>query len=169
MEPGRAQDAVFAAFDPYRPSQLLRAVVEECTDYDCAVRQLSAGQLIDENYYIVAGTQPGEGCVISRDRTKAADVWRLDAGNASDPSGWYRLQTNYDHWEPVPTADDRRTPGYAMMDYLTQQGVTLPSLLAVLTTPPVFNDHTDYTALLDPAAGLYNSSLWTDPPALVEA
>ena len=151
------------------PSQLLRAVVEECADYACAVEKLSKGQLIDENYYIVAGTQPGEGAVIARDRTKAADVWSLDAGNASDPSGWYRLQTNYDHWQPVPKADDRRTPGYAMMDYLGQKRATLPNLLTVLTTPPVFNDHTDYTALLDPTIGYYNSSLWTDPPAAAAA
>lgn len=88
------------------------------------------------------------------------------AANASDPSGWYRLQTNYDHWQPVPAADDRRTPGRAMIDALGRaNGTRLPSLLAVLTTPPVFNDHTDYTALLDPTLGLYNSSLWTDPPA----
>ena len=67
------------------PSQLLRAVLEECADYACAVAALSAGQLIDENYYIVAGTRPGEGCVISRDRTKAADVWSLDAGDYTPP------------------------------------------------------------------------------------
>ena len=53
-----------------------------------------------------------------------------------------------------------------MIDALGRaNGTRLPSLLAVLTTPPVFNDHTDYTALLDPTLGLYNSSLWTDPPA----
>ena len=35
-------------------------------------------------------------------------MWSLDPAAAD---GWFRLETNYDHWNPVPTADDRRTPG----------------------------------------------------------
>ena len=38
------------------PSQLLRAVIEGCTDYACALAGLSAPPLIDESYYIVAGS-----------------------------------------------------------------------------------------------------------------
>mmetsp|Transcript_5716 Transcript_5716/g.11968 ORF Transcript_5716/g.11968 Transcript_5716/m.11968 type:complete len:408 (-) Transcript_5716:521-1744(-) len=141
------------------PSQLLRITLETCTDYDCAVSELSSKALIDENYYIVAGTASGQGAVIARGRTKADDVWRV---NASETAGWYRLQTNYDHWNPVPVADDRRTPGYAMMDWLGPSRATLSHLFDVLRTPPTFNGHTDYSALLDPRRGIYNSTVWLD-------
>jgi len=157
------------------PSQHLRGVLEQCDGFACAVPALAASPLIDENYYIVAGTAAGEGAVISRGREKAEDVWRLDAANASDPAGWYRLQTNYDHWNPVPKADDRRHPGYAMMDSLGRGGTDLGRLKALLMSPPVFNLHTDYSALIEPATGLYNSTVWLDAPnaaaatAVVEA
>jgi len=141
------------------PSQLLRTTLEKCTSFDCAISQLSSEPLIDENYYIVAGTAAGEGAVIARDRNKAEDIWRL---NASEPAGWYRLQTNYDHWNPVPVADDRRTPGYAMMDWLGPARATLPNLFDVMRTPPTFNAHTDYSALLDPRRGVYNSTVWLE-------
>jgi len=31
--------------------------------------------------------------------------------NTSAVDGWFRLITNYDHWETDPSYDDRRTPG----------------------------------------------------------
>lgn len=90
----------------------LRQVLETATSYDDAVDALSRSPQIDESYFIVAGAVAEQGAVIARGREKAVDVWRL---NSSEPDGWFRLQTNYDRWQPVPSADDRRTPGVASM------------------------------------------------------
>ena len=39
---------------------------------------------------IVAGTMPGEGAVLTRNREALDGVWRLDAGSGR----WFVLQTN---------------------------------------------------------------------------
>lgn len=110
-------------------------------------------------YYIVGGAAPGQGAVITRDRPKAHDVWSLEPGA---PGGWYRLQTNYDHWNPPPAADDRRNPGYKLMDAMGERGLSKQRLLDVMFTWPVFNHHTDFTALFLPHNSTYLSMVWTD-------
>merc|ERR1712228_853798 len=52
------------------------------------------------------GTKSGQGAVVTCDRDKVADVWRLDA----DAGRWYVLETNYDHYLPPGHNDDRRHP-----------------------------------------------------------
>ena len=139
------------------PSQHLRKVLEEASGYDDAVTKLAATPQIDENYFIVAGAKPGEGAVLSRGRERAVDIWRLAP---SQPGGWYRLQTNYDHWNPAPVADDRRTPGNALMHTLGQPGVSAHAMWGVITTWPIFNMHTDVSVVLVPAEDVYNSTIW---------
>jgi len=139
------------------PCHHLRMVLESARDFESAVTGLSKTPQIDENYFIVAGTKRAEGAVIARGREKAADVWRLDP---SEPTGWYRLQTNYDHWDPVPTADDRRHPGYKLMNDLTAARVAPASMWGVITTYPVFNSHTDFSLVSVPSLGLYNATTW---------
>lgn len=136
------------------PSQHLRRVFETESTFEGAISALSTGAQIDENYFIVAGAADGEGAVVARGRQKAEDVWRL---NASEPSGWFRLQTNYDHWNPVPTADDRRTPGVAHMNALGRSNVTVGSVRSVMSMWPTFNHHTDYQGVYDPRGGVYYS------------
>jgi N-acylethanolamine-hydrolysing acid amidase len=139
------------------PTQHLRIVLEATNDFEEAVHQLSTNAQVNENYFIVAGSSAGQGAIITRGREKADDVWRIDS---SKPAGWYRLQTNYDHWNPPPKADDRRTPGYALMNAMTPQGLTTSAMWSVITTFPVFNMHTDYSLIAVPARALYNSTVW---------
>ena len=115
------------------PSHHARRVFEQADSFDKAVKLFSAGDLIDEVYYIVGGAGPGEGVIITRDRLNTADVWRL-GGRGEDRNSWFRLQTNYDHWEHPPSSDDRRTPGDAHMVALGQRRVGVAGLLGVLTT-----------------------------------
>eukprot|EP00041_Stephanoeca_diplocostata_P009539 m.147257 g.147257 ORF g.147257 m.147257 type:complete len:443 (-) comp17783_c0_seq1:180-1508(-) len=146
------------------PSQNLRKVLEDTTadtTFDELVTALGSKDLIDEVYYITGGTKSKEGAVVARTRLGTADVWRLDTGNTAD--GWYRLQTNYDHWEPVPKADDRRTPGRAHMNALGRDHVGLPGMHSVMTAWPTFNHHTDYTGYFAAFNGTYESTVWTQP------
>jgi len=86
-------------------SFLTRDVLTLRNDYNAALNDLSNGVLIADVYYILAGTRPGQGAVITRNRQNATDVWQLNS-----PSQWYVLETNYDHWEQPPWFDDRVVP-----------------------------------------------------------
>jgi len=143
------------------PAQYMRQVLESGCEYEDAIKQLASKELIDEAYYIVAGAKTGQGAVISRNRNASDDIWNLNLTQA-DGKGWYRLETNYDHWQPVPVADDRRTPGYNSMDALGQNGISISAIKKVMTTWPVYNHHTDYTGIFIPANGTYMSQIWLD-------
>eukprot|EP00656_Telonema_subtile_P014881 TRINITY_DN17708_c0_g1_i1.p1 TRINITY_DN17708_c0_g1~~TRINITY_DN17708_c0_g1_i1.p1 ORF type:complete len:378 (+),score=93.02 TRINITY_DN17708_c0_g1_i1:187-1320(+) len=139
------------------PTQHIRKSLETPCNYSVGVERLSGTDMIDQGYFIVAGARPMEGGVLSRDRNDLKDYWAL---NGTDPDGWFRLQTNYDHWDPVPVADDRRTPGLAHMKALGQTNVSTDAVMTVMKTYPTYNWHTDYTCVLNPAEGLYESGVW---------
>eukprot|EP00971_Amphidinium_carterae_P151987 3012356-Amphidinium_carterae.1 len=132
-----------------------RAAFETVPDFAGAVKELSTGTTINGAYFTMAGTKAGEGIVITRGRYGAEDLW-----NMTEPGVW--LQTNYDHWKPVPDYDDRRTPGYKMMNALQQAGVNLSSLETVIHSWPLFNTHTDFQAIIVPKTGAYHTRWWDD-------
>ena len=142
------------------PTQLMRKALETIGSYSEAISPgsiLNKQPMVDDAYFIIAGSLKWEGGVMSRARKNAIDYWAM---NTTDSKGWYRLQTNYDHWNPVPVADDRRTPGRAHMDALGPSKITSDSIYQVMTTEPTYNFHTDYTAVMEPQSGLYMSGVW---------
>ena len=139
------------------PTQRIRQALEGGTDFGSAVTLLSSKPIVNEAYFVVGGVAAGEGVVIARDRNVAADRWYINASET-----FYRLETNYDRLEPVPTADDRRTPGNAHMDALGQAGVDAAGMLGVMKQWPTFNHHTDYTGVFSAANNIYNSMTWSD-------
>jgi len=130
---------------------LSRQVLQNDGDFNTALNDLSDDNLIADVYYILAGSKPGEGAVISRNRTDAADVWRLDS------SRWFEAQTNYDHWQQPPWFDNRVDPANNAMNSVGQQKISLDTLFQVLSTKPVLNLQTTYTILSCPATGEYTS------------
>jgi len=124
-------------------SFLIRNTLENAQSYKEALEVLSHTTFIAPSYIIIAGTKSGEGAVITRDRITARDVWTLDP-----PDRWFLVETNYDHWEPPPKDDDRRDPANQHMSKIGHQNISLDTLYSVLTTPPVLNDGTTYTALM---------------------
>ena len=139
--------------------------MELASDFDAAVSLLSAGELIDDIYYIVGGASSGQGVVVARDRNKPANTWKLGQPGTGDLDWWYRLETNYDHENPVPVADDRRTPGNAALRSLGQANLTkaVPGgLWTVMTHWPTFNQHTDYTVVMSASDLTYQSYTWIE-------
>ena len=139
------------------PSQRIRQALEGGADFASAVTLLSSKPIVNEAYFVVGGAAAGEGVVIARDRNIAADRWYINASET-----FYRLETNYDRLEPVPVADDRRTPGNAHMDTLGQAGVGAAGMLSVMKQWPTFNHHTDYTGVFSAANDMYTSMTWSD-------
>ena len=171
------------------PTQLMRKGLEQGGSYAAASAPtglLRATELVDEAYFIMAGVEADQGGVVTRARRDAVDMWTLKGSDPKVPSpscadlsrsattrpqprsevgscvsqGWYRLQTNYDHWNPVPKADDRRTPGDAHMDQLGEANLSHDTLFGLMTKEPTYNSHTDYTAVMEPATGYYRSGVW---------
>ncbi len=138
------------------PSQHMRKVLESAESFEAASMDLASADLINEVYYIVAGRGGNEGMVISRGRTPD------DNGPVKtlNDTAWFVAETNYDWWEPVPVADDRRTPIRANVAALTPAGVNASSIASVMHVWPTFNHHTDYTGVFSPSAGAYSSVTW---------
>ncbi|KAG8454269.1 hypothetical protein GDO86_000784, partial [Hymenochirus boettgeri] len=59
-------------------SWLIRDTLSNAQDFQAAALQLSKTPIIAEVYYIMAGTHPNEGVVITRNRNGPADIWPLD-------------------------------------------------------------------------------------------
>jgi len=125
-----------------------REVMENATNYAEAKALLESKELLAPVYFILGGTQRNEATIITRNRMDLADVWALESNNK-----WYMLETNYDHWEKPLFFDDRRTPGNICMKQLGQENISLKGLFNVLSTRPVLNKLTVYTALMQVDAG----------------
>jgi len=126
---------------------LARKAVEKQLTFEDAVKLLATTPLISPVYFILAGTKNNEGVVISRNRLSPDDLWYL-----APPDRWFIVQTNYDHWLPVPDDDNnRRNTAYKGMQNSGQKGMNAGIINNVLLTPPVLNKFTLYTALMTPS------------------
>jgi len=136
-----------------------RTVLENATSYASALKYIQTVPLIADVYYIVASGQPNEGgAVITRNQTTAVDSWILPGMN-SEGSAWFEVQTNYDHWKPLPWFDDRAVPAEESLSDIGQYSITMAQIAQnVLTVKPVLNQMTTYTAVM--AASNGTMSVW---------
>lgn len=130
-------------------------------NFEGVVEKLTYIPLIAACYFIIGGINPGEGAVITRDRKEAVQplsngVWRLN----SSPGQWYVLETNNDHWTKLPNIQppnsnkdsyDRQNTGDKTMNDIGQENMNPTALIKVLSTPPVYNQSTLYTAVMSAA------------------
>ncbi|KAK6168399.1 hypothetical protein SNE40_020941 [Patella caerulea] len=139
---------------------LTRGVMENSTSYNQARDVLSNTEMLAPAYFILGGTKSGEGCVITRAREKTLDIWEMTSAG-----GWYILETNYDHWTKPLFLDDRRTPANKCMRNMTQANVSVKGIFNVLSSKPVLNKLTTYTAVMEVSTGHLETYLanCTDP------
>uniref|UniRef100_A0A2K5E615 N-acylethanolamine-hydrolyzing acid amidase n=1 Tax=Aotus nancymaae TaxID=37293 RepID=A0A2K5E615_AOTNA len=141
------ENAIAALFRRHIPvSWLIRATLNESENFEAAVARLAKIPLIADVYYIVGGTSPQEGVVITRNRDGPADIWPLDPLNG----GWFRVETNYDHWQPAPKQDDRRTPAIKALNATGQANLNLETLFQVTCVCPAYPGYflTVYTTVM---------------------
>lgn len=130
-----------------------RQVAATACNFEEAVAQLSTADLPADSYFIVAGTEAGEGAVITRDRNQS-DVWRLGDG----PSDWFLVQTNYDHWVAAPAGDDRRGLAARFLDATGRKAFggdemwQALSLTGNATERGVWNEATVFSLVMRPGA-----------------
>ncbi|XP_034959014.2 N-acylethanolamine-hydrolyzing acid amidase [Zootoca vivipara] len=143
------ENAIAAFINRNTPvSWLVRTVLSDAEDFEAAALMLSKTPIIADVYYIIGGTRPREGAVITRRRSGPVDIWPLDPLTG----GWYRVETNYDHWTTPPPFDDRRTHAMKAMNATGQKNINLESLYKVLSVQPVLNKLTIYTTVMSAAA-----------------
>jgi N-acylethanolamine-hydrolysing acid amidase len=151
------------------PSHTLRYALENKVDFSTAETFLSSERLANPVYYVMAGIAHGEGVILSRDRARLVDAWHLfetpdkDKQQINIQPDWFRLQTNYDHWEVVPSYDDRRGPGVAHIKQYCSKEVDAPCMDKVMRAWPTKNHHTDVTSIMCPSTGFFDTVIWTDP------
>lgn len=132
---------------------LTRKTMENATSYDNARMQLANEPMLAPAYFILGGNSTGQGCVITRDRDGAIDTWYM---KKKDPN-WYILETNYDHWKAPFFLDDRRSPANNCMKKTTSRGMSFAGMFNVLSSQPVRNKLTTYTALMQVNTGQLES------------
>nr|XP_060635363.1 N-acylethanolamine-hydrolyzing acid amidase [Anolis sagrei ordinatus] len=142
------ENAIAAFFNRNIPvSWLIRIALSEAEDFEAAALMLANTPIIANVYYIIGGTTPKEGAVITRKRSGPVDIWPLDPLSG----GWYRVETNYDHWTTPPPSDDRRTPAIKALNATGQENINLESLYKILSEQPVLNKDTIYTTVMSAA------------------
>ena len=139
-------------------------------DYAEALGRLANDTLLIPQYFIVAGTTPGAGAVVTRDRfgdghgspTRAA-VSPLGAAQPCGGRPYFVAVTNTDLWDAsICTADPRDSRianTIKLMSALGAGNVDLAALWRVLSTPPEFADDTLHTDAMVPAWGQYETRL----------
>jgi len=137
----------------------LRNSLETIPDYPTALKMVTDTQLIAPVYITIAGVSAGQAAVVTRNRTVADDVWPIDTTEGR----WWVLETNDDHWKPPE--DHRRDVANQGMKDLGQNNLSNAGLFNVLSTKPVFNSDTVYTANMIPATGYAAAYIRYDAPS----
>jgi acid ceramidase len=126
---------------------LVRETMEKAGTFTEATEMLRTERIMAPCYYIVGGTQPGEGVVITR------GLKGTDEENWMNSTGWYVLQTNYDPSKKPFYIDDRRTPGNQCMQKLGTSRVGFEGLFNVLSSKTNLNMLTAYAVLMQVDTG----------------
>lgn len=93
--------------------------------------------------------------VIERDTDKVHAFYELSETN------WFLVQTNYDRDEPEPIYDTRRHPVETKLKERGNKGLNEKILLDdFMNKWPTFNIATIMTAIINPAAGYHNTTVW---------
>ena len=146
---------VLMSTDAYPVTWAVRELLEEeGKDFDGAVSVLGARKFATQMYLTVGGVTAGQGVVLTRGRNDLLDTWRIDA----DAGEWFLVQTNYDHWIPMPPWDNRKVPAEKAITEVGADEIS-PSTIyeRVLSRDPVLNELTVYSTAMSCSEGTYES------------
>jgi len=139
-------------------SWVIQDTLAQCDSFECAHNKLSTEKIAAPGYIILAGTEPGEGVVITRDRFGVAhEDWISD--NSSNGTKWYVVQTNSDHWLPDQCNNKSRCgAAHKNLDGLGQGNLTIDTLREkVLLQYPNQNVITIYNSNMIPVDSMIDS------------
>ncbi|XP_076064702.1 acid ceramidase-like [Oratosquilla oratoria] len=140
---------------------LTREVMEEANMFYGARAQLANSRLLAPVYYILAGTKRGEGAIVTRDRENK-DIFTL-LSKLDGCGSWFLVQTNYDHWFNPPFFDDRRGPAVQCLMKAGRYHTSFKLISSILSTKPILNKETVYSAFMDASRGTLEAWITTCP------
>ena len=146
---------VLMSTDAYPVTWAVRELLEkEDSDFDRAVSLLGAQKFATQMYLTIGGVSAGEGVVLTRGRNELLNTWRINA----DDGEWFLVQTNYDHWIPMPPWDNRKAPAEKAILEVGAEEIS-PSTIykRVLSRDPVLNQLTVYSTTMSCSEGTYAS------------
>uniref|UniRef100_A0A915CDB5 N-acylethanolamine-hydrolyzing acid amidase n=1 Tax=Parascaris univalens TaxID=6257 RepID=A0A915CDB5_PARUN len=111
----------------------IRKMLEENDNYYEVVDELAKIHFVAPSYLIVSGIESGQGCVITRDRWTAADIYNLNVQKGR----WFLVETNFDHWKI--DRDKRRYVAERLLNFIGRSALTPSVLSAILSEPPISN------------------------------
>ncbi|VDK83628.1 unnamed protein product [Onchocerca ochengi] len=120
-------------------------VLEEKNTFEEAKELLMKERFVAPSYLIIAGTKAGEGCIITRDRWKTADLKCIDAQN----DRWFLVVTNFDYWKVGK--DKRRRTAEKALRLVDKQAITDEKMLQILSIHPVENNLTIFSTVMSPS------------------
>lgn len=133
---------------------LVRDAMENDATWADAVQRLNSTKLMGPAYFSVAGINPKEGAIMSRNYTTSMGFWTLE--DELNKGNLYMVQTNYDNWMPDPFFDKRKVPAQKCMNGV-RGGISIESLYEVLSAKPSRNKMTCHTALFSAREGIIES------------
>ena len=135
---------------------LLRAVLEEESNYTTAVRYLANSELISPVYFTCCGLRPNEGCIVTRNRKNEENRFTLDGDISA-------VQTNIDHWsfeeyDDILYSIERREMAKEAC-LLMELPRTKEVMFNLLSQHPIWNDLTVSATWMCPWSGEYETRL----------
>jgi hypothetical protein len=127
------------------PAHLLRLVCETCRDYEEAKRRLAASPLCIAALFVLAGTGPGEGCVIER-TPDAVAVRDMPAATAN-------------HW--VVLNERGRPPAWLSAERQCRMEEVLHGI-ADWRAEPIVNYYTRVATVMNPALASLSVEGWEE-------
>lgn len=103
---------------------------------------------------MISGVEPNEGAVIERDTDRTHAFYEL-----SDTT-WFIVQTNYDRDYPDPLHDPRRIPVESRIRARGNDMLEEDLFEDFMKIWPTFNIATIMTAIMVPATGYHNTTVW---------
>jgi len=140
-----------------------RRIMETTPDFETAVQRLYESNMMAPGYFVVAGTGPFEGAVITVDRgghhlQGTPPVLRLSRDRTvlrGEELGWHLVQTNDDHFKDA--LDQRRPDEELRLTSARQGSVGTEWMWSEMLGSALYRNETVYTTVYVPKTGYHKT------------
>eukprot|EP01064_Diplonema_japonicum_P007378 TRINITY_DN15010_c0_g2_i2.p1 TRINITY_DN15010_c0_g2~~TRINITY_DN15010_c0_g2_i2.p1 ORF type:complete len:472 (+),score=58.08 TRINITY_DN15010_c0_g2_i2:56-1417(+) len=153
------------------PGIALRQVLETKTTFSEAVSELSTVDLAANVYFIISGSEQGQGIVVARNYTQPVEAVTYAVGvpvvidGVENPSSWYIVETNYELSDP--TSDPRRGQMVQALNDVGTAQLTFNKLQTILQSANFLTASSVFTVTMSPGQNAYHcevSDILPNPP-----
>lgn len=141
-----------------------RRILETSPDFKTAVNSIYNTKFMAPMYFIMSGTGPFEGVVITVDRLGQHQP-STPAIQTVAPQAWHLVQTNDDLLGQA--ADQRRPLANSLLRITNQNEASTDAMMQFMHTTYLFNELTVFSTVMVPATGFFQTRLPTEAPATI--